>query len=356
MATLYAQLHLQLNDFVLDVDIEVPSRGVTAIYGHSGSGKTTLLRCIAGLEKTGQGLVRFNQQIWQDKNSFLPTHKRPLAYVFQEPSLFEHLTALNNLKFATKRAKGKAQFELRQVADLLGIHNLLHRYPSQLSGGEKQRVAIARALLANPAILLMDEPLASLDVQRKKDILPYLEKLKHEFGIPIIYVSHSPEEISRLADHLLVVETGKVVASGRLQEIMARLDFPIQLGEEVGVVLEAKVTERDLQWPLAKITFDGGELWFRDNGHAVGELVRVRVLASDVSLALSQQQDSSIINNLPAEVLSLNRDNHAGLTLVKLKVGAEHIISQISSRSTDKLQIVPGKKLWVQIKSVAIIQ
>ena len=356
MSELAVQLHLQRQGFCLDVDITVPTQGVTVLYGHSGSGKTTLLRCIAGLERASTGKVIFKQTVWQDKRQFVPTYQRPLGYIFQEASLFDHLSAQGNLNFAIKRAVGQPQFNIEQVIQLLGIEQLLDRYPTQLSGGERQRVAIARALLVNPKILLMDEPLASLDVARKLEILPYLEKLKHEFQLPIVYVSHSPDEVARLADQLVILDAGKVVASGSLKETLARLDFPIKLGEEAGVVLEAKVAERDKHWQLAKIAIDGGELWFRDNGQAVGELVRIRILARDVSLALEHQTNTSIINSLPAEVLALNTDDHAGLTLVQLKIGSDTIISRISSRSAHKLGVQTGKKLWAQIKSVAIVQ
>lgn len=356
MTDIQLRVLLKREEFQLDVDLRLPAKGVTVFYGHSGSGKTTLLRCIAGLEQADQADIRFKDAIWQDNKSDIPTHKRQLGYVFQEASLFEHLSAEKNLVFAQKRAKGKAKFNREQIVELLGIGHLLKRYPAQLSGGERQRVAIARALLTNPQLLLMDEPLASLDYARKQEILPYLETLKHELELPILYVTHSPDEVARLADHLVAMQSGKVLTSGTLTETMSRLDFPIKLGEEAGVVLEAKITDKDQQWHLTKIALNGGELWFRDHGHAIGESIRLRILARDVSLALAPQSDSSITNLLPSEVIALENDEHPGQILVKLSVGEDILISRVSSRSADKLNIHPGQKIWAQIKSVAVVR
>lgn len=357
MGEISVKVFLKRNEFTLNVDIVLPGNGVTVFYGHSGSGKTTLLRTIAGLERVANATIVFNNQQWQSQTQFTPVHHRPLGYVFQEPSLFEHLSARANLAFAQKRArKNSHNIDFQQVVELLGISQLLERYPAQLSGGERQRVAIARALLVNPQLLLMDEPLASLDQARKLEILPYLEKLKRELQLPIIYVTHAPDEVAHLADHLIVLDKGQVVASGTLAQTLSRLDFPVRLGEDAGVVVEARITERDQHWQLAKISFPGGHLWFRDNGISVGETVRVRILARDVSLSLTEHDDTSIINILPAEVLELNTDDHAGLTLVRLKLDTTIIVARVSSRSATKLQIAPGKKFWAQIKSVAIVQ
>lgn len=357
MGEISVKVFLKRNEFTLNVDIVLPGNGVTVFYGHSGSGKTTLLRIIAGLERVANATIVFNNQQWQSQTQFTPVHHRPLGYVFQEPSLFEHLSARANLAFAQKRArKNSHNIDFQQVVELLGISQLLERYPAQLSGGERQRVAIARALLVNPQLLLMDEPLASLDQARKLEILPYLEKLKRELQLPIIYVTHAPDEVAHLADHLIVLDKGQVVASGTLAQTLSRLDFPVRLGEDAGVVVEARITERDQHWQLAKISFPGGHLWFRDNGISVGETVRVRILARDVSLSLTEHDDTSIINILPAEVLELNTDDHAGLTLVRLKLDTTIIVARVSSRSATKLQIAPGKKFWAQIKSVAIVQ
>ena len=211
---------LARTDFDLQVTLKLPATGVTAIYGHSGCGKSSLLRCIAGLESPNSAYLQVNGEVWEDseKQIYLPTHKRPIGYVFQEASLFEHLSVIKNLNFgATRCGKPQAQKALDQAVELLGIEGLLNRMPDSLSGGEKQRVAIARALAVCPELLLMDEPLASLDIRRKREILPFLERLHRELDIPVLYVSHSPAEVRRLADYLVIMDEGKVVASGDMK-------------------------------------------------------------------------------------------------------------------------------------------
>ena len=353
------QLNLQLTKggFVLQLDEQIPARGVTAIFGPSGSGKTTLLRCIAGLEKAQRGELVVAGDVWQSQGRFVPTHQRPIGYVFQEPSLFPHLTAWGNLHYAIKRAP--AAPERRQVDHLLallGLAKLLQQRPDQLSGGEQQRVAIARALLVNPALLLMDEPLASLDQARKQEILPYLEQLKQELSIPILYVSHAAEEIARIADHLLALDQGQVVANGPLLENLARLDSPLRLGEDTGVVIEAQVAETSTQWHLARVTFSGGELWVRDSGITVGETVRVRILARDVSLSLSHHTDSSIVNSLAGTVDAVADDGHPAMALVRVRMQDAILIARITRRSLQHLALTQGQQIWAQVKSAALIR
>ena len=354
---LHLALQLKRARFQLTVDISLPSTGVSVFYGHSGSGKTTLLRCIAGLERADEARITFNGETWQDSKRFVAVHRRPLGYVFQEASLFEHLKGRQNLNFALKRANAKNPgIDFHHAVELLGIADVLDRYPAEMSGGERQRVAIARALLVNPHLLLMDEPLASLDLARKKEILPYLERLKDELELPILYVTHSPDEVARLADYLVALENGQVISHGPLSDALSRLDLPIHLGEDAGAILEGRISERDLRWHLAKIEVSGGSLWFRDNGEELGSRVRIRVLARDISLALSPHTDSSILNVLPAEVMEIKTDEHAGLTLVRLQLGENVLIARISSLSASRLEIAQGKRVWAQIKSVAIVQ
>lgn len=355
MEQIKARFQLDWPGFALDVDLDLPARGVTAIFGHSGSGKTTLLRCIAGLERAHQGHLTFRSQIWQDDKTWVPTYKRSLGYVFQEASLFPHLNVLKNLKFGMDRTKSEKTVSLDQAIELLGIGHLLARKPDRLSGGERQRVGIARALAVSPQILLMDEPLAALDLKRKQEILPYLERLHDELDIPVLYVSHSPDEVARLADHLVAMENGKVVANGPLAETLARLDLPIHLGEDAGVVLDAVVGERDAQWHLARTDFAGGSLWARDPGLPVGRPVRVRVLARDVSLSNQHQSDTSILNLLPGKVDAIADDEHPGLALVRVKVGESMLVSRLTKRSAANLEIAIGKPIWVQVKSVALL-
>ena len=230
-STIQARFRIAYPGFAVEADLNLPGKGISALFGHSGSGKTTLLRAIAGLERHPGGYLAVNGEVWQDQRTFLPTHQRPLGYVFQEASLFPHLTVRRNLEFGQKRARagvGAAErhADLEQTAELLGIGPLLERLPEGLSGGERQRAAIARALLTRPRLLLMDEPLAALDFQRKAEILPYLERLHDELDIPVLYVSHSPDDVARLADHLVLLQDGQVAASGPLSATLARLDLP----------------------------------------------------------------------------------------------------------------------------------
>lgn len=355
-STINARFKLGWPGFTLDVDLHLPGRGVTALFGHSGSGKTTLLRCIAGLERAPGGALSVNGEIWQDETVFLPIFKRPLGYVFQEASLFPHLTVRRNLEFGLKRVNvTDRRVSLENAIGLLGIGALLDRLPARLSGGEKQRVAIARALAVSPKILLMDEPLAALDLERKREILPYLERLHDELEIPVLYVSHAPDEVARLADHIVVMEAGCVVASGPITDTLARLDLPIRLGEDAGVVLDAVVAERDIEWHLVRADFNGGSFWVRDGGHPLGQHVRVRVLARDVSLALTRHSGTSILNTLPAVVTELADDAHPALLLVRLNVGGSPLVARLTRRSAKHLELAPGKLVYAQIKAVALV-
>lgn len=351
-----ARFKLDWPGFTLDVDLALPGRGVTALFGHSGSGKTTLLRCLAGLERASHGRLEFKGKIWQDENTWLPTHQRPIGYVFQEASLFAHLNVLGNLNFGLKRSTTAQRIGLEQAIELLGIGHLLDRKPDTLSGGERQRVGIARALAVGPEILLMDEPLAALDLKRKQEILPYLERLHDELAIPVIYVSHSPDEVARLADHIVAMDDGRVVADGPLVETLARLDLPIRLGEDVGVVLDATVGAVDGEWHLARVDFAGGSLWTRDRGVPTGKHVRVRVLARDVSLAVHHPEPSSIQNVLAGTVESMAADDHPGLLLVRVQIGASQLVARLTRRSAAQLGITPGLAVSVQIKSVALME
>ncbi|GAB6043993.1 molybdenum ABC transporter ATP-binding protein [Endothiovibrio diazotrophicus] len=352
-----AAFHARLGDFTLDVDLKLPGRGVTALFGHSGSGKTTTLRCIAGLERAPEGLLTVNGEVWQGGRRFLPVHRRPIGYVFQEASLFSHRSVRGNLEYGYRRIPpGLRRVELAQAVEWLGIGHLLDRAPARLSGGERQRVAIARALLTSPRVLLMDEPLSALDLKSKGEILPYLEQLHDTLEIPVLYVTHSPEEVARLADHLVVMEGGRAVASGPLGETLARLDLPIRDDEDAGVVLTATVAERDEAWHLARAGFPGGALWVRDAGIPVGGAIRLRVLARDVSLALAPHHDSSILNVIEGVVTETAESAHPAVRLVRVEVGPTPLVARLTARSAEHLALAPGKRVWVQIKSVAVVE
>jgi molybdate transport system ATP-binding protein len=354
-----ARFKLNWPGFSLDVDLDLPARGVTALFGHSGSGKTTLLRCVAGLERAPQGHLRVLGEVWQDgvpgSATWLPTHQRPLGYVFQEASLFPHLTVMANLRYGMRRTSNAQQGSLDQAIELLGIGHLLERKPDRLSGGERSRIGIARALAVKPRLLLMDEPLAALDHKRKQEILPYLERLHRELDMPVIYVSHAPDEVARLADHIVVMDAGRAVAAGPLSETLARLDLPIQLGEDVGVVLDAVVAERDATWHLTRVEFTGGSLWVRDGGHALGQAVRVRILARDVSIAVQPVTGISIQNCLRATVEAMAGDHHPALAMLRLKAGTSPLLARLTQRAAAELGLVPGMAVWAQIKAVALI-
>jgi molybdate transport system ATP-binding protein len=348
-----ARFKLDYPGFTLDVDLSLPSAGITALFGHSGSGKTTLLRAIAGLERVPGGRLVFDGEAWQSDDIFLPTHVRPIGYVFQEASLFPHLTVQGNLDYGTKRRPASADFS--SIIELLGIGHLLDRRPDRLSGGERQRVAIARALLTQPRLLLMDEPLAALDLARKQEILPYLEHLHEELKIPVLYVSHAPDEVARLADHLVALDAGRVVAAGPLAETLARADLPIRLGEDAGVVLDAIVAEIDNQWHLARVEFPGGSLWVRDEGHPVGKRLRVRVLARDVSLARAEPSGTSILNHFRVTVRELADDAHPALLLARVVCGEQPLVARLTRRSAAALELAPGAEVWAQVKAVALL-
>ena len=343
--------------FTFDIDLTIPGQGVTALFGESGSGKTSLLRCIAGLEKNISGCLSVNGELWQDASVFVPTHKRSLGYVFQEASLFEHLTAMGNLRYAIKRNNQAANSQLlEQVISVMGIESILSQFPQQLSGGEKQRVAIARALLSQPRLLLMDEPLASLDNARKYEILPYLERLRSSFNIPILYVSHAVDEIVRLADHAVILRQGKVIAQGGITELFSRADLPLGVSNELGAILDCKVLERDKQWHLMRVAFNGGELWLPNVENKHNTTQRIRVLARDVSLTLSPHSDSSILNALSGEIVDIINDQNPAMVLVRLKVGKSYLLARLTQKSLQKLALAVGQIIWIQIKTAAILR
>ena len=351
-----AKVRLQRDSFLLDVDLKLPASGFSVLFGHSGSGKTSLLRCIAGLDKA-KGQVQFGDEIWQNEKQFLAVDKRPLAYVFQEASLFDHLTAEENLNFAIKRAAQTVKSDDKhQIIELLGIGHTLGRYASALSGGERQRIAIARALLNKPKLLLMDEPLAALDEQRKQEFLPYLESLKTELSLPVIYVTHAINEVARLADYLVAMKDGKIMAQGRLEQTLSDPEFPLHLGEEAGVVIDAIIKKIDSEWHLAEFAFGKAQsIWLRDNAYSQGQAARLRILARDVSLVAKPQANTSIQNILPCRVEAIIEDSHEALALVKVMVDSTPLLSRMTRRSVAQLGLEQGKPMWAQIKSAALV-
>ncbi|PBJ03529.1 molybdenum ABC transporter ATP-binding protein [Pseudomonas sp. ACN5] len=357
---IHMRLKLDYPGFALDVDLQLPGRGVTALYGHSGSGKTTCLRCIAGLERADQGFIQVNDEVWQDSDNkvFVAPHKRTLGYVFQEASLFPHLSVLANLEFGLKRIpKSQRRVDMAHATELLGIRHLLDRHPQHLSGGERQRVGIARALLTSPKLLLMDEPLAALDAQRKSEILPYLQRLHDELDIPVLYVSHSQDEVARLADHIVLLSHGKALASGPIGQTLARLDLPLAMGDDAGVVIEGRVSAYDADYQLLSLQLPGTSLNIRvpHTPMDAGQALRCKVQARDVSLNLHSAGQSSILNRLPVTVVSeMNADNAAHV-LIRLDAAGTPLLARITRYSRDQLNVHPGQQLWAQIKAVAVL-
>jgi len=357
ITSIHARFRLERGDFCLDLDLNLPGQGVTALFGHSGSGKTTCLRAMAGLERAPGGYFAIGDEVWQDdlNDIFVPTHRRSLGYVFQEASLFPHLSVRGNMAFGQRRsARAERRFKLDAVADLLGIGALLDRRPDSLSGGERQRVAIARALLAAPRLLLMDEPLAALDLKRKLEILPYLERLHDELSIPVIYVSHAPDEVARLADHLVLLEDGKVVASGPLSETLARADLPPTFADDAGVVLATTLSAHEAD-SLSQLDFADGSLHVGRRPEVPGSRLRCRIHARDVSIALERPRASSIVNILPATVDAIAATDTPGHVLIQMRIGSTPLLARITERSRRELGIAPGLAVWAQIKAVALL-
>jgi len=376
MEGLHIKLHIKLNlqrpNFELNVDVQLPATGITVLFGPSGSGKTTLLRCVAGLEKAPHGRVALEQAeqplqphfVWQDQTRgvWVPTWKRDLGYVFQEASLFEHLNVLQNVRYGLKRChKPGGTQALEQAIELLGINHLMDRPIASLSGGERQRVAIARALATQPRLLLLDEPLASLDPARRQDILPWLEHLRDALHIPMLYVTHSMDELVRLANHVVVLSQGRVQQSGPLQQVLTELNTPLAQGDEAATLITGSVDQIDTAWHLARVAFTGGSIWLRDDGFAQGQTLRLRVLAKDVSLSTVQPQHTSIQNLLPCTVESVTPDTHPSQALVWLRCGPDSaaaqdvLLARITRRAVQDLQLQAGSSVWAQVKSVALV-
>jgi len=350
--------HLARSDFHLDVDLELPPKGITVLFGPSGSGKTSLLRCVAGLERPSNGLIRLGQELWQDESRdvFVPPWERDLGYVSQEASLFGHLDVQKNVDYGLKRSGKPGSAKARSGAiELLGIGHLMHRHPANLSGGERQRVAIARALATQPRLLLLDEPLAALDLARRHEILPWLEKMRDELSMPMLYITHSADELARLADYLVVLDKGSVKAYGAAQDVLASVESPVIVGEDTGIVLRGTVVGRDALWHLSQVAFPGGYLWVRDNDMAQGRQVRLRILARDISISTHEPQDTSIQNHLMGSIQAIVDDVHLSQALVRIRCGDSILLARVTKRAISMLDLKTGDEVWAQVKSVAVI-
>lgn len=334
---------LRLGTFPLDVQF-VSDAPVTALFGRSGSGKTTVLNAIAGLVTPTRGRIALGDTVFFDQPRSIQVQKRRVGYVFQEGRLLPHLSVRQNLlygRFFNRHGLGGHR-EVDRIVELLDLPHLLARRPHGLSGGEKQRVAIGRALLARPRLLLMDEPLASLDTQRKAEILYYVERLREEVRVPIVYVSHAIDEVVRLANTIVILAEGRVARCGSVAEIF-----------EGGAVIETRVAEQDLDWGLARLEFPGGVLYAPDVDALVGEPVRVRIGARDVSLATARPQGLSMLNVIAGTISRLGEPVGASID-VEVNAAGTPILARVTRKSAAELGLEPGKHVFALIKSVAI--
>ncbi|MGY9047007.1 hypothetical protein P775_10070 [Puniceibacterium antarcticum] len=354
--SLSVDIRHSLGAFRLDVQFDAPD-GVTVLFGRSGSGKTSVVNAVAGLLTPSQGRIVVADQVLFDsrQGNYVPVHKRRMGYVFQEGRLFPHLTVRQNLLYARRVGGNRSEEGLKRVVDLLGVGALLDRQPGALSGGEAQRVAIGRALLADPVMLLMDEPLAALDGARKAEILPYLERLRTEAGVPILYVSHNVSEVARLATHVVVMEEGRVLQAGPAGALLADPGMVRVMGvRDAGAVLQARVL-RHSDDGVTELQFSGGVLCLPEVEAAIGSELRVRILAQDVMLAITRPTGISALNILPVEVLSLRRGDGPGV-IVQLRAGNDTLLARITRRSADALGLQTGSACFAVLKSVAVAQ
>jgi molybdate transport system ATP-binding protein len=349
-----------LGTFALDAVFHAPSAGITGLFGPSGCGKSTLLRCLAGLMRLPASRCVVEGETWQDEAAFLPTWRRPVGYVFQEASLFPHLSIRRNLLYGAKGlapVEGAPKVGFDEVVDLLGLQGLLDRSPRNLSGGERQRVAIGRALLSRPKLLLMDEPLSALDRLTKDEILPFLERLHARLSLPVIYVSHDMSEIERLADHLVLMQAGRVIASGKLAEMQSDPHLPLAANRDAAVSFDAVVAGYDVTYGLLGLQIEGGQLLVPAPPSAKGAQHRLRIAASDVSLLPQPQQQSSILNALPARIVA-RRPMGESEMIVVVGLGSDgagaRVLSRITRRSWDGLGLIEGQSVWAQIKGVSL--
>lgn len=356
VAVIDVDIEQRLGNFELAVSFKAEAP-VVGLFGRSGSGKTTLVNALAGIGGPRRGHVIINGETLFDsaRGVDLPPERRRLGYVFQDDLLFPHLNVDGNLMYGYRRASANARvIDPAHVIELLGLTALLDRMPATLSGGERQRVAIGRALLAQPRLLLMDEPLASLDLRRQNEVLRYIEQLRDDLAIPIVYVSHSVAEITRLADTVVLLSEGKSLAVGDVESVMGRMDLRPHTGRhEAGAVIEASVTSHDLGYGLTTLAFAGGHLVVPNVEALAGERIRVRIRARDVSVALERPNAVSILNVLEATVTAISREEGA-IVDVAMSVGDTPLVARITRKSLAELDVRPGQRVFALIKAVAL--
>ncbi len=358
MMAISADIKLErLSGFSLDVSLTIPNNGITGLYGPSGSGKSTLLRLLAGLERGGPSdsvVIRSDEDTWQNESQFTPAEQRGVGFVFQRQQLFPHLDVQENLQFAIRRQHTQDSTDAGQVYEWLNIAPLLRKQVDQLSGGEAQRVAIARVLLNGARCILFDEPLGSIDRSARSKILPYLERLHRNLQIPMIYVSHSLDEITYLADTLYVLDAGRVTLNGSMLELSASLELNAAEGETASAVIACRVARHDQQYGLCELDFEGAPVFVNAQLYAPGEQVRVRIIARDVSIATTKPASTSILNIIEARIAAIELDTGPA-ALVRLERKGQCFLARITRKSLDTLNLVIGQTVFAQIKSIALL-
>lgn len=361
MGVITASFQGKMGSFALNTSFTIPASGITGIFGPSGCGKTTVLRALAGLSHFDHSQLSVDGECWQNEKVFLPPHRRPIGYVFQEPRLFPHLSVMDNLTFGLHRAGDTAKaFSLARVVELMGINTDLKRSIHGLSGGEKQRIAIARALLAQPSLLLMDEPLSALDKASRNEILPYLEALHEKLGLPIVYVTHDFSEIERLADHLILMEAGKVIASGPLNQLLTDLTLPIAQQQEAAMVLNITLVGYDEEFDITLCQAGGVLVQVPGRLGGIGSRHRLQIRASDVSLILGEKPAaSSLLNIFPARIVEATAVGRSQMMILLDIEGTNppvQLLSSVTRKSWQTLNLKSGLRVFAQVKSMALAQ
>ncbi len=360
-----SNLSLRINcrgagNFLLDINCQLPATGITAIYGASGSGKTTLLNCVAGLSPADSGsLIRFRDKTWQSDAQFTPSWLRHIGFVFQDARLFPHLSVAQNLNFALKRRAievedARSDISFGNVVDWLQLSTLLDRMPESLSAGQIQRVAIGRALLSGPQLLLMDEPLANLDHAAREECLYYLRRLRSTLDLPMLYVSHDIEEVSQIADNLVLLENGQIQANGSLLDLCSRLDTRLSHQEQAAAIITGIVKTHDTSFGLTEVDVAGETLLVNHLDESPGQLRRLRIPARDVSICRTRPSDSSILNIIPVVLTEIEHTGDSRV-LLRLAIGEQYLLARITRKSAEALKLQTGDKIFAQIKSVALL-
>ncbi len=354
---LSAQFRKQRDGFTLEVAFDLPAAGVAALFGPSGCGKSTTVGLLAGLLRADAGRLAFGDEVLFDaaRGIDVPAERRGFGVVFQDARLFPHLDVAANLRFGMVRARARAaRFAFDDIVALLGVAPLMARRPHELSGGEQQRVALGRALLSQPRLLLLDEPLASLDRPRREELLPYLERVRDGLGVPMVYISHQFEEVARLATRLVLLEAGRVVVAGELGELCLHPALRRAVGTEAtGAIVDGRVVARDATSGLAEIAIGAGRIRVDANELSAGQAVRVQLLARDLILATEKPQGLSVRNELPGTVVALEQEDAASV-LVTVDVGGPRLLARVTPAAARDLALAPGQRLWTLVKAVTL--